>query len=106
MKYGLSSKNLTSITKVLRQFPAIKAAYLYGSRAKGNYKSSSDIDIMLKGNELDLYHLTQIMNELDDLLLPYQFDVAIYHHVTNKDILSHLDRVGVDLFTSVPYSSP
>lgn len=82
---------------VLGQFPDIEAAYLYGSRAKGNYKTSSDIDIVLKGKNLNIRELSNISLQLDDLLLPYKFDISIYHQIDNDDLLNHINRVGIDL---------
>lgn len=97
MKYGLSENNFAHIREVLKQYPAIEAAYLYGSRAKGNYKPSSDIDLVLKGNDLNLRQLSNISLQLDDLLLPYKFDVSIYHHIDNSDLLEHINRIGINL---------
>jgi predicted nucleotidyltransferase len=99
MKYGLSNNIITNITTVFKQFPTIEAVYLYGSRAKGSFKKSSDIDLILKGNQLDLSELTNIMTKLDDLLLPYQFDVAIYHQINNEELLDHIDRVGINIYS-------
>jgi predicted nucleotidyltransferase len=101
MNYGLTQTNLDDIKKVLREFPAVEAVYLYGSRAKGNYKPSSDIDLVLKGNTLNLAQLSNILIKLDDLLLPNQFDVSLYHHIDNKELLEHIERVGVNLYKEV-----
>jgi predicted nucleotidyltransferase len=94
MKYGLSEKNVLKIIDVLEQFPAVEKAVVYGSRAKGNFKAFSDIDVTLKGNDIDLQLLSRIVLKLDDLLLPYKFDVSIYNHISNVDLLDHIDRVG------------
>ena len=67
---------------------------MYGSRAKGNYKPGSDIDLTLKGKELNLKLLNKISLELDDLLLPYTFDLSIYHHIKQPDLIDHIVRVG------------
>jgi len=101
MNFGLSQTNIDNIRKVLRQFPDIEAAYLYGSRAKGNYKPSSDIDLVLKGNALNLVQLSKVLLKLDDLYLPNQFDVSLYHHIDNQDLIKHIERVGIDLYKDV-----
>ena len=67
---------------------------MYGSRAKGNYTAGSDIDITLKGEELDLEQLNKINIDLDDLLLPYTFDLSILHQIANPDLIEHIERVG------------
>jgi predicted nucleotidyltransferase len=82
----------------LEQFPAVEKAVIYGSRAKGNFKPSSDIDIALKGNGLNLRLLSRIILKLDDLLLPYKFDLSIYNHIANAELLAHIDRVGQTLW--------
>jgi len=100
MKYGLSPNHIVKITDIFKQFPEIEAALLYGSRAKGSYKQSSDIDISLKGKNLDLLSLSKINNMLDDLMLPYKFDISIYHQIYNADLLDHIKRVGNTLYQS------
>lgn len=91
---GLSHKHIQSIHSVLRKHEAIEQAILYGSRAKGTYRNSSDIDLTLKGADLNLSELFKIENELDDQLLPHTIDLSIYDHIQNPDLLDHINRVG------------
>jgi predicted nucleotidyltransferase len=93
MLFGLSENTVLKINHVLQQYPAVERAVIYGSRAKGNFKSSSDIDITLKG-KLDLKILSDISLKLDDLLLPYKLDLSIYNHIASAELLNHIDRVG------------
>ncbi|MFN9945187.1 MAG: nucleotidyltransferase domain-containing protein, partial [bacterium] len=58
------------IQQVLAGFPEVEKAVLYGSRAKGNYKPGSDIDLTLFGEELDERVMSRLYWALDDLLLP------------------------------------
>lgn len=98
MEYGLSRKNISEIKRVFESFKEVKEAVLYGSRAKGNYKSGSDIDIALKGEKLNLRLLNKIDFDLDELFLPYTFDISIYDHISNKDLVAHIQRVGKILY--------
>jgi len=66
----------------------------YGSRAKGNFKPGSDVDLTLKGEKLTLKLLNKISLDLDALLLPYSFDISIFHQITNPDLIEHTKRVG------------
>jgi predicted nucleotidyltransferase len=95
MKFGLKEKTITDINHVFKKYPQISNAILYGSRAKGNYRPNSDIDLSLKGENLDLTLLLKVENELDDLLLPYKVDLTIYHRLENPDLVAHIDRVGL-----------
>lgn len=71
---------------------------LYGSRAKGNFKPGSDIDLTLYGYSLTSSELGTIAEELDDLLLPYQIDLSIFAKISNVDLQEHINRVGVILY--------
>ena len=72
----------------------VEQAILYGSRAKGNYKEGSDIDLTVKGN-LTFDDLVKMSVNLDDLNLPWKIDLSLYTQIENKDLLDHIDRVGI-----------
>lgn len=95
MRYGLKDQTLEQIYSVLKTFPQIKKVVLYGSRAKGNYKEGSDIDLCLFGEEVTQSLVNQIDLALDDLFLPYSFDLSVYSHLTNQDLISHINRRGI-----------
>lgn len=92
---GLSPATLAKITTVLAQCPSLEKAVLYGSRAKGNYRPGSDIDLSLFGETLSHAHLGQIESQLDDLMLPYSFDLSLFSQIDNPDLTEHIQRVGV-----------
>ncbi len=96
MDFGLSKETIYSICSVLKKYAEIEHVIIYGSRTLGTYKNGSDIDIVFKGPKLNLTILNKISNELDDLLLPYTFDLSIYHQIKNQDLIEHIDRVGVE----------
>lgn len=93
--YGLKEKHINAIIDVFKKYPEIEQAILYGSRAKGNYRNGSDIDLSLKGKNLTLSLLFKIETKLDDLLLPYKIDLSIYHKIENPDLINHIKRVGI-----------
>ena len=64
----------------------------------GNFKPASDIDLTLKGENIDLSLLTEIEFDLDDLMLPYKFDISIYNSITNPDFLDHINRMGKEFY--------
>ena len=95
MLYGLQNTTIEAINSVFREYQNIDEVVLYGSRAKGNYKTGSDIDLVLKGEALSLTDLLSIENELDDLMLPYKIDVSLYHQINNPELIEHIQRVGM-----------
>ena len=96
MPYGLSDSVIEEIRGVFSRFPQVKKVILYGSRAKGNYKRGSDIDLTLAGEELDLKILGQIEDRLDDLMLPYSLDLSLLNRIDNQELLEHIARVGIE----------
>ena len=93
--WGLDENTLFRIRQVFAQFEQIEKVILYGSRAKGNYRNGSDIDLVLEGKNLDLGNtLYPLMQKLDDLDLPYTFDIAIVEQIENQALIDHIRRIG------------
>ncbi len=95
-RFGLSENTRRKILSVLAQYPHIDETIIYGSRALGAFRQGSDIDLCLKGDKVNLQELNRIAQELDDLDLPYQFDITACHMIDNDDLLDHIKRVGVN----------
>ncbi len=99
MKYGLLPRDIDEILQALGQFPAIDEAILFGSRAKGNFKPGSDVDIAIKGKAIDHSCVTAFSFFLnEESLLPYFFDVVHYEGITELELVQHIDRVGKLLY--------
>lgn len=96
---GLPAASIKAIQQVLHRYPGIRLAILYGSRAKGNFRPGSDIDLTLKG-DLTYQQLLRIETELDDLLLPYKIDLSLYELLDNPALIEHIDRVGKLFYTA------
>jgi predicted nucleotidyltransferase len=96
--YGLSSDTIELIQGALSKYTKIEKAILYGSRAKGNYRNGSDIDLTLVGEEMTLRELGKLEWEIDDLLLPYKFDISLFHQIGNPSLIEHIQRVGKDFW--------
>ena len=95
MSYGLNKEAIEKINQVFARYQAVEKVFLYGSRAKGNYKNGSDIDLTLIGENLNWRLLNKISLDLDDLLLPYKIDLSIYDQITNSDLIDHISRVKI-----------
>ncbi len=94
MRFGLKETDIELIKTVFSNFPEVEKVVIYGSRAKGSYKPASDIDLTLFGNKLNLTILQKIENDLDDLMLPYFFDISIFSQISNQDLVEHINRIG------------
>lgn len=93
-QYGLSAQQIDAIQKVFESNQKVEQVILYGSRAKGNHRPASVIDLTLIGSALNYSDLVKLETILDDLLLPHKIDLSLYHQIDNSDLLEHIRRVG------------
>ena len=101
MKYGLSDRTLATLDAIFHKYSGIKQAILYGSRAKGNYRKGSDIDLALQVEDTFIHtDLLRIGNDFDDSDMPYFVDVSVYDSISNPDLKAHIDRVGKVLYST------
>lgn len=93
--YGLTEKDLKYILEAIKKYSEINKAIIFGSRAIGNYKKGSDIDLAITGHKVT----KDILNELNDYLnevclVPYFFDLLHYESLSNENLKKHIDDYG------------
>ena len=94
LRFGLKESTIAKIIAVFAKYPKIHKVILYGSRAKGNYRNGSDIDLTVTG-EIKYTDLAKIEDEIDDLFLPYTFDFFVFSDIDNQELIEHINRVGI-----------
>lgn len=95
MKFGLTQADMQQIVQAVQQFPQIEGACIFGSRAKGNYKPGSDVDIAISGEKISPEIVTRlgiILNE--ETRLPYFIDIVHIQSLTDSSLKEHIHRVG------------
>ncbi len=97
-RFGLNESTIKQIMSVFVKHLKIEKVLLYGSRAKGNYHNGSDIDLTLIGDELNYSQLGCLESDIDDLYLPYSFDISIFKDIDNPDLVDHINRVGITFY--------
>ena len=95
IKFGLSQDSMAIIHAIFKKYDVIEKAIIYGSRAKGNYKQGSDIDLTLFGKSLTTDHLMRIAQDLDNSVLPYLVDISVFDLLDNPNLRDHIQRVGI-----------
>ncbi len=97
VRFGLTESTIQKIGGVFAHHDAIAKAVVYGSRAKGNYKNGSDIDLTLFNRpdvEISAHDIARILVEIDDLLLPYTIDLSAFDRLSNAKLREHIERAG------------
>jgi predicted nucleotidyltransferase len=93
----LTPREFSLLEDVFRAHPEISEVRLFGSRAKGTHKPHSDVDLALWGR-INSLQTEAIAGELDELPLPYHFDVVAFDLIKLQSLREHIERVGIRLF--------
>lgn len=100
-KFGLSPETIKMIYRVFRGYPEVEEVIIFGSRADGTYRPASDIDLAIKGKEIDAIMTENIRFMMQEgLYLPYSFDIVNYNAITNEKFKQHIDKFGVVFYQS------
>jgi Nucleotidyltransferase domain. len=93
--FGLTDADIEIITAIFQSHPEIKRVVIFGSRAMGNYKPGSDIDLALQGDAINNILADAVNIELNERSpLPYKFDVVTYTKELDADLKTHIDSYG------------
>ena len=92
--FGLKEHEIVALKNILASFPEVEEAVIYGSRARGTNRYSSDIDLTLKGDNLTYLQLALIDAMIDDLFLPYFVDISLYKMLKDVDLLDSIRQEG------------
>lgn len=104
--FGLLERDLEYIQMAMERFKEIDRAVIFGSRAMGNYKKGSDVDISIYGQTIT----NETLCRLDDLLneeypLPYFFDILHYEEINNISLKNHIDTYGSEVYKKTDRNS-
>lgn len=97
-KFGVGGQHIEKISALFAGYNCIREAVLFGSRAKGNYRNGSDIDIALKGELINSKILTQLELDYENLYLPWKLNLVVYDGISNEELKDHIDRVGKRIY--------
>lgn len=98
---ALQLNELALLQQVFVRHPEIKAVKIFGSRAKGTQTKQSDIDLAVWG-DVDALSVESIAGELDELPLPYRYDVQAFHLIKLAPLREHIERVGITVYPAQP----
>jgi predicted nucleotidyltransferase len=105
MNFGLSDDALDAIRGVLARYPAVEEAVVFGSRSLGREHRGSDVDIALNG-EVSALEAESIALELDELPLPFHFDVQALAAIHHGGLRAHISRAGKTVYRKAALAAP
>lgn len=97
--YGINEKSMELLLDTFSKYPQIEEVILFGSRAKGNYKRGSDIDIAIKGKQCSADLALKLQSYInEELLIPYMVDIVDYQSLNHVELKNYIDRVGKSIY--------
>lgn len=98
MNDGLKKRYRMKIRQVLASHPGVERAVLFGSRATGNYRPGSDVDLALVGNSLTQSHLGAIGAGMEATTVPQMVDLVLWSSIDNRVLADHIRNCGVEFY--------
>src|SRR5690606_2495564 len=99
-KFGLTAEEMEIIFTIFRNSPEIKQVNIYGSRAKGNWKAGSDIDLVIMDENITSETIWKLKEAFEDSLLPYFVGLQLFSELPESDYKSHIKRIGQPFYRS------
>ncbi len=94
INFGLTNSQYNLIRDALISFNDIEKVIIFGSRATHKFRPGSDIDLAVAGKNLKSNIITRLASHLDDLPLPFMFDVLNYDQISNIELKNKIDLEG------------
>ena len=99
LKFGLEEDKIEKIINIMKKYPEIESAKIFGSRARGDYRKGSDIDIAVFGKKITTTIHTNIFFEIEDLYLPYMIDLINFDSLDDKNkIKENILKEGIEIY--------
>jgi len=102
--FGLKDSIIINIKNILCKYDEIEKALIFGSRARGDYKKTSDIDIAIISGNITSTRLNLLRNDFDELDIIYTVDVVDFHKISKEELKNNIINEGVVIFLNLPYS--
>jgi len=96
--FGIEKHIIDMILLEISKHKEICDILIFGSRAKGNFRKGSDIDIAVKGKDISFELVTRLKTKFNQkMLIPYHVDIVHYDTISSKDLINHIDRIGISI---------
>ena len=95
--FGLKQEQLKEIREILGKHPEIEKAVIFGSRAKGDHKKGSDIDIAVFGDNISIHTILSLMSDFEESSLPFFVDIVDFKGITDKKLRSEIEKNGIEI---------
>jgi predicted nucleotidyltransferase len=97
-RFGLTERDMKTFRDIFNKYPEISEVFIFGSRAKGNYKQGSDIDLAVMNNGISDKTIAHLKEEFEESNLPYTVDIINLATLKHSELTEHIHRVGIAFY--------
>ena len=91
-RFGIAPSSFAKLVKLFDHTPNIARVWVYGSRARGDHRNESDIDLAVDAPAMPATDFSRLSGQLDDLGLIYRVDLLRLQGVLDEDFRSRIER--------------
>lgn len=95
--YGIRQNLYDEMIKVFKN-TNIDKVYLFGSRARGDFNTTSDIDIAVEFLDNDKSNLIKLYTKLEELNTLYKFDIVDMSMLDNSKFKKEIEKDRVEIY--------
>lgn len=103
--FGLTERDMLTFRQILGKYPSVKTVVVIGSRAKGNFKQGSDVDLVIMDPGISETVITKLKSDFQESSLPYNVDLIACPTLKHDELKEHIDRVGRPFYHAIRQSS-
>jgi len=93
--FGIYEKSYDLIINAIKSFHEIEKAIIFGSRAMGNFKKGSDVDIAIFGENIKFETTSELNAKLnEEIPIPYYVDILNFNDISSKELKKHIIEEG------------
>ncbi|HLX91464.1 MAG TPA: nucleotidyltransferase domain-containing protein [Puia sp.] len=94
-KFGLTERDMQTIRDIFVKYPEVEKVFLFGSRAKGNFKQGSDIDLSVMNAGVNDISIRGLHADFEESSLPYRVELVNFPALNSPEFVAHIERVGI-----------
>lgn len=99
-KLGIKRDLLAKIIDIISSCSSVEKALVFGSRARGDYKDTSDIDIAISGKDITSKELNIIEDNINMLNTALNFDIIYLEKTYKKELIENIKKDGVEIYAN------
>lgn len=94
----LRHSDLITLRSILRRYPAVRQARIFGSRATGNARRASDIDLAISAPDISATEWCSLYEALESAPIIYELDIVREEDVIDEQLRAAIQRDGIVIY--------